>query len=203
IAGTTGVRASADALLSTRPAAFLGDVAYALYLVHWPLLVLWLAASGRPRAGLLDGAALIGLSLLLAHLLTRLVDTPVRRLAWAQGRPARAAAVALLGFAVGAVPAAGAEQLLDHRREQALATAARDNPGARVLAPGHRPDPAADASAPVIPLAPDRGRDWTEITGECTGPAAPQDDALLEQCTMTPGPEDAPVLVVVGSSRMQ
>ena len=40
VAGHSGRRWGVDALLSTRPAAFIGDISYALYLVHWPLLVL-------------------------------------------------------------------------------------------------------------------------------------------------------------------
>ena len=51
VAGHSGHRWGIDALLSTRPAAFVGDISYALYLVHWPILVLWLHHSGQARAG--------------------------------------------------------------------------------------------------------------------------------------------------------
>src|SRR5699024_7051153 len=47
VAGHSGLRWGVDALLSTRPAAFIGDISYALYLVHWPVLVLWLHHSGQ------------------------------------------------------------------------------------------------------------------------------------------------------------
>ena len=203
VAGSTGVRASADALLSSRPAAFLGDTAYALYLVHWPLLVLWLAASDRRQAGLLDGAVLILLSLVLAHLLTRFVDTPVRRWPWAEGHPARAGAVALLALLIGIVPSVGAQQVLEHRRAEAEAMAFRDNPGARVLAEDYTPDPEADPDAPVLPAPQDAAQDWTTVPEPCAGDRAPSDPLLQERCTITPGDEDAPVLVVIGSSRMQ
>src|SRR5699024_11243090 len=100
VAGTTGHPLSVDRVLSTRPAVVLGDISYGLYLVHWPLLTLHLARTGQERAGLLDGLALILLSLLLAWLLTRLVDTPVRRWAWAGAKPWGAGAVALTCLAL-------------------------------------------------------------------------------------------------------
>ncbi|EWS79983.1 hypothetical protein BF93_08610 [Brachybacterium phenoliresistens] len=203
VAGCTGVRGSADALLSTRPAAFLGDVAYALYLVHWPLLVLWLSGSGRESAGLLDGAVLIVLSLVLAHLLTKLVDTPVRRWPWADAHPARAGAVAALALVTGLAPAVGAQQVLEHRRAEAEARASRDNPGARVLAEDYTPHPEADPDAPVLPAPENAARDWVFAPEPCEGDRAPRDPGLRESCTITPGDEDDPVIVVVGSSRME
>src|SRR5690606_14851707 len=82
VAGHSGRRWGVDALLSTRPAAFIGDISYALYLVHWPILVVWLHHSGQERAGALDGLAVLAASVLLAWLLTRAVDAPVRRAQW-------------------------------------------------------------------------------------------------------------------------
>src|SRR5699024_1370449 len=43
IAGSTGHPLGVDRLLSTRPARVLGDISYGLYLVHWPMLTLYLA----------------------------------------------------------------------------------------------------------------------------------------------------------------
>src|SRR5699024_4694715 len=59
LAGHSGTRWGVDALLSTRPAAFVGDISYALYLVHWPILVIWLHHSGQARAGLWDGLVVL------------------------------------------------------------------------------------------------------------------------------------------------
>src|SRR5699024_2640135 len=57
VAGHSGRVWGVDRLLSTRPAAFIGDISYALYLVHWPILVIWLHTSSQERAGLWDGLA--------------------------------------------------------------------------------------------------------------------------------------------------
>lgn len=51
VAGHSGTRWGMDSVLSTRPAAFIGDISYALYLVHWPILVIWLHHSGRRAPG--------------------------------------------------------------------------------------------------------------------------------------------------------
>lgn len=50
LAGDTGHPLSVDRMLSTRPARILGDISYALYLVHWPLLTIALALLGREQA---------------------------------------------------------------------------------------------------------------------------------------------------------
>ena len=51
LAGTDAGRWGVGRVLGARPFVAVGGVSYALYLVHWPLLVLWLATSGRQRAG--------------------------------------------------------------------------------------------------------------------------------------------------------
>lgn len=56
----------------------LGSLAYALYLWHWPLLIFWLAHTDRESAGLLDGAAVIAVSLAAAWLTLRAVEQPLR-----------------------------------------------------------------------------------------------------------------------------
>lgn len=74
VAGTTDLRWGADRWLATRPVAHLGDLSYCLYLWHWPLLMFVLVASGAPRAGLVDGLAVVGASLALAALTHHLVE---------------------------------------------------------------------------------------------------------------------------------
>lgn len=65
-------------LLATGPLVALGAVAYSLYLWHWPLLIFWLSYTGHKHAGFVEGAAILLVSGVLAHLTTRLVEDPLR-----------------------------------------------------------------------------------------------------------------------------
>ncbi|MGI5499816.1 acyltransferase family protein [Lentzea sp. CA-135723] len=79
VAGATGNRFGADRLLASEPLRYLGDLSYALYLWHWPVLVGWLVLGGRTEVGLVDGVAIIGASLVLAAATHHFVEEPVRR----------------------------------------------------------------------------------------------------------------------------
>ncbi|MDN5686781.1 MAG: acyltransferase [Brachybacterium sp.] len=207
VVGTTGHRLSVDHLLATGPAKVLGDISYALYLVHWPLLTLYLAHTGTPRAGLLDGLVLILVSLAAAWLLTRLVDAPIRRWPWAGARARRSGLVAVAALVLGLAPVIGAQQHLLAGQRAAATQAAADNPGARVLEKGYEPAPGADPSAAVIPTAALVGEDWVSGEEECPGQLAPrgsETEQLGALCRIVPGASaDAPVLVSVGDSRME
>ncbi|MEO1311663.1 MAG: acyltransferase family protein [Pseudomonadota bacterium] len=65
-------------LLDNPPAVFIGRISYSLYLVHWPAIVLYLAA--RPgHINRAETVLLLGLSVALGYALHRLVETPFRR----------------------------------------------------------------------------------------------------------------------------
>ena len=76
-------RFSAAALLSVRPATFIGDISYSLYLWHWPVVVFYVFHLGRPP-GLISGAVIAGLSLVLATTSYYFVEQKFRH---APGRP--------------------------------------------------------------------------------------------------------------------
>lgn len=65
-------------LLSTRPMRRLGDLGYSLYLIHWPLLIFYLALSDSPNATWMSGTAIILVSLALAWLAERYIERPLR-----------------------------------------------------------------------------------------------------------------------------
>lgn len=79
-------------LLSWRPLVELGNISYSVYLVHWPIFVLYLVAVGGEQLGFMEGLVLMQVSAWLAYLLTRFVDDPIRTLAWAN-TPARKAQI--------------------------------------------------------------------------------------------------------------
>ena len=135
-------------LLASSPLVKLGMMAYSLYLWHWPLLIFWLAFTGKPHAGFGDGLAILVVSGLLAYLTMRFVEEPLRRrpgtaasesLSWRKRlrRPAvvGGTAVILLGVALTATSFAWREQVaLQRANGKELANLADDDyPGARAL----------------------------------------------------------------------
>lgn len=79
VAGHTEKPGPVNRLLATRAVAAGGRYAYGLYLWHWPILVFTYVVTGWDRVGVPGGLAIIAASLLLSVLVTRLLETPVRR----------------------------------------------------------------------------------------------------------------------------
>ncbi|MBV9089248.1 MAG: acyltransferase [Mycobacteriaceae bacterium] len=137
-------------LLAAPPLVTLGAVAYSLYLWHWPLLIFWLAYTGRKGAGLFDGAAVLLVSAVLAYLTTKYVENPLRHRALATKRRREPVAlaerfrrptivlgsvVALLGVTLTATSFTWREHVTVQRAngKELAGLSAADYPGARAL----------------------------------------------------------------------
>ena len=59
MAGRTSSRWGIDRLLVSAPLQNLGNISYALYLVHWPILILYSSAVGTSRVNFIEGAVII------------------------------------------------------------------------------------------------------------------------------------------------
>ena len=117
IAARSDGAGSPTQILRLRPVQWLGDVSYAVYLWHWPLVVLVPYVSGG-SIGALDGATIIVTTLILAALTKTYVEDPFRRASW--GVPLRKPYVlAAVGMAV--VMGLASLQLVEtrHRSEEA------------------------------------------------------------------------------------
>lgn len=76
IAGYNAGKAGPAALLSLRPAVFVGGLSYSLYLWHWPLLI---AATGRwGELSAVEGALVVAAAFVPAYLSYRFVENPIR-----------------------------------------------------------------------------------------------------------------------------
>lgn len=189
-------------LLASRPMRLLGRDAYALYLVHWPILITFLVVTGADGAGFIGGTLIIVLSLALARGLTAVVDAPVR--AWRKGDPSRLVPVAVLvvATAVVVVPVTAWQVSSEVEARALAARASVTNPGAAVLRDPTLPEPPADAA--MLPLATALEDEWMQLDRPCSGDRVPENGILNVSCWETPHTARAArTVVVVGDSHSQ
>jgi peptidoglycan/LPS O-acetylase OafA/YrhL len=85
IAGTNPGKRSVSNALSARPLVFIGNLSYGWYLWHWPVLLL--AKILNPTLSPSGAAVAIGVSLVLAWLSYRLLESPIRHSQYLSARP--------------------------------------------------------------------------------------------------------------------
>ena len=206
IAGSSGSALGVDRFLSWSPVQRLGDSAYALYLVHWPILTTYRAVTGQLDVALVPGALLVLSSIGLAVVLTRFIDEPLRRWRWAEATTKHMAAVVAFIVMVTATAVGGwisfETSRLRQETEQARADFERNNPGARSLMDDfvYQGDP----GAPVLPEVGELDDQWMRLSEACSGRFAPIEDMGPGYCWQTPTIFlPSRTVVVVGSSHAQ
>ncbi|MHA7209032.1 acyltransferase family protein [Arthrobacter sp. MDT1-65] len=201
VAGRTGSPAGVDRWLSSAPLLRLGDASYALYLWHWPVLVVWLVVADKPSAGLPDGAAVIAASLALAVLTVRLVEEPVRSWRWPSAERRRTGLVAAVALSLVVLPLSGWEYRVQAQEAAVERQTRADNPGAAALDPGFQFRGADDAL--VKPLASSLGQEWAAVDGPCPAALMPADPSL-SSCVRTGDEATAKrTVLVLGDSHSQ
>lgn len=206
-AGDTGASLSADRLLSTAPARWLGDLSYALYLWHWPLLLVALHLTGRPAGDPLLSVSVLAASLALAWVTHRGVERPLADAAvWPSSRRTLVAGLLVLAVPAGVLGVgahaleartlSSATQARAELQAEVLAGTSRDHPGAQALRPGWGPVP----SAPLL-LGPDEAAEDTpphDAQGCWQSAEDTPEAAEVRVCPEPPGTEVAdPVATVV------
>ncbi|WP_309115904.1 acyltransferase family protein [Saccharothrix sp.] len=197
-AGTTGSAVGVDRFLASPWARYLGDLSYALYLWHWPVLVFYLVIRHREAVGLAGGVFIIAVSAALAVATHHLVELPTRRTGSARTRDSYRLGVLLL---VPVLVAAGCWQWVSEREAASYQAAVDDpdHPGAPALAPDFEYWGAEDAS--IVPPMVTLPRDFAGITGSrCVFSPANRE---LEICTAPGSGAPRKRIVVVGDSHMQ
>ncbi|HSO90222.1 MAG TPA: acyltransferase family protein, partial [Arthrobacter sp.] len=201
VAGQSGSRFGVDRFLTWRPLVALGDNSYALYLWHWPLLVLALAATGITAPNLIQGLAIVAASIVLAVLTTRFVEKPLRDWRWPKRRAWRTAVVIAACGALLAGPVAVWESKLLADEAAAAAQPRELTPGAAVLAPENAGKPTPEAMIIPVPVA--LKNEWADFDGLCTDGNVPA-DPLLEGCLQNSPPDTVTKrIVVLGDSHAQ
>lgn len=203
--------------LETGPVLALGKSSYALYLVHWPILVFVLVARQGEPLNFVEGLIIILLSIVLAKVLTRLVDAPLRRIAWLdrsnwRGAGVVAVSIALVlgpvtGLQVQAERAAAAElKDLEQATERALALR---NPGAAVLfddwADIESAAGAQTLTAPRRPFPSELDYQWGTLANDCSDGSLMPLPASVEVCfdNGVDAVDAERTIVVIGNSHAQ
>ncbi len=201
LAGAGPSRGGPAALLTWRPLLALGRYAYALYLVHWPILIAWLMLPGRSGVGLAGGIGVIALSLLIARQLTLEVERPVRRFAAGSSTRWRHGVVVAACVALLAGPLALWQTQVNARAAAVDPTDRSIYPGAAVL---DSPGLVGPSDAPMVPLPTELRQEWVQVGESCRGDWAPTDRRVAETCFHPKTPqEDGTTVLVVGDSHAQ
>ena len=201
VAGQSGSRFGVDRFLAWKPLVALGDNSYALYLWHWPLLVLALAGTGIAAPTLVQGLAIVAASIGLAVLTTRFVEKPLRDWRWPQRRTWRTAVVITACGALLAGPVSVWQSKLLADEAVAAAQPRELTPGAAALAPENAGKPTPEAK--IIPAPAAMKNEWADIDGLCTDGNVPG-DPLLAGCLQNSRPDTVTKrIVVLGDSHAQ
>ena len=204
VAGNTESRFGFDRFLSWWPVVKLGDAAYALYLVHWPLLITYLVMTDRPWAGPRSGVAIVIVSIILALVLTAFIEDPLKAWKWPERAKRRLALVILTCLALVSAAVLSWTGVDAYRTAKIQAEAERNNPGAIALMPDHQPDGEPDPDAPTVPLASDLGNQWVGLPEECAGVFEADNPVVQDFCRQAPEVDNATkTVVVVGNSHME
>ncbi|MFD2756778.1 acyltransferase family protein [Gulosibacter faecalis] len=199
-------RFGADSILARGVLNKLGEYTYALYLTHWPVLVIALWVSGRSHAGFWLGLLILIISGALAVAITRLVDLPSQK--WVNRPPrrqleprartrrltSRAAVTIILSAVIALVPAVTLQQIQRAQSTTDLAaldeldysTIGANNPG--LVTEG---DP-----VPAWSVAQD---DWTSLGADCAEDD-PYNAGLCYEIPPVSGGEAERNVLVLGSS---
>lgn len=78
LAGNNGGAFGVHRFLSIKPLAKLGNLSYALYLWHWPILIFYFILSGVDQVSLVHGLLILGLSIVLSFFTTNIIEKPIR-----------------------------------------------------------------------------------------------------------------------------
>ncbi|OZM73142.1 acyltransferase [Amycolatopsis antarctica] len=200
MAGATGSRFGADRLLSSAPLEYLGNLSYALYLWHWPVLVFYLVARERSEVGLLGGLFIVGLSGVLAAITYHLIEQPVRdsRIGvanrWGSYRFAALAMAPVLLLA-------GGWQAVSLARSDSSAAAVGndDHPGALARSPGF--EYRGSAQADLVPSFLSVTDDYATIDEEDCFTAERSEELVI--CATQYAEQPTRRIVVAGDSHAQ
>ncbi|MFW0107817.1 acyltransferase family protein [Rothia sp. P7181] len=217
LAGQTNSPWGVDRILSSTPLLKLGEISYALYLVHWPVYIIYSTRARVDHPDFLVGSLLIISSIVIATIIHYGIEEPLRRTPTVKkhavpkphrgmkkllsGATARPIAIILSCLMLVGVPLVGAKAWVHHRNNQleALAEAAGspDFPGAYAYN-----EVSTHYKYPPIPTTdPEKQYDGIDPNG-CGGLIGGDGGVINSLCGLEQNSSkaDSPLMMVIGSS---
>lgn len=201
-AGATESRFGADRVLSAPSMRFMGGNSYALYLWHWPILVIFLSWQNRESVDWLAGAVIILLAVLLAILSTKFIERPVRRFVWVEAAWHRPILLVFVCVFLAIVPLLGWQGAMKAQVVEASKNSSADNPGAASLTPGFELN--GNPEAPTQPAASKISEQFAVLDSDCEGKWLSTDADISAVCrahSVTENPVKS--IVVIGDSHSE
>ncbi|WP_346843672.1 acyltransferase family protein [uncultured Rothia sp.] len=223
LAGQTNSAVGVDRLLSSRPMLKLGDISYALYLVHWPVFIFYSSSTHQEHPNFWMGSALILLSMAIAWCIHRFIEQPLRRIGTTQKSTSRVApypkkkqlltsmavknyvlpaGVILACFVVAGSALVGAKSHVQAKNDELAGLAeiagSDDFPGALAIGQGnteyrHEPIPQSDPHSQYAGIP----------SGSCVGDFALKHSELAGNCGVeVHGETSSPKIILVGASHV-
>jgi peptidoglycan/LPS O-acetylase OafA/YrhL len=147
ILGGSGSPVAVSRLLASAPPRYIGRISYALYLWHWPLIILVPIALGIDSLAL--DVLLVGVAVGLAAMSTELLEMPIRQGKRLRMLPRASVATGLAASVTVAIGAAGAGAIvLEGARPQTVVAAATSF--AKALPAAVRSGPVPAGLAPAL-----------------------------------------------------
>ncbi|AOZ72406.1 hypothetical protein BK816_03105 [Boudabousia tangfeifanii] len=194
---------SVKRFLSIRPLVALGDISYALYLIHWPIMAIYLGTTNKEHLSLTEGITILVISVALALLTTNTLDTPLRYWSWANANLRNKVIVVVVSLATGLLGVFGLNQVTERKLSDlnAQSEGLKNHPGAQAIYDGIV---AGEISEPPIPtpLQVAEGKKWFSLPDKCAG-FGPTYSGIQDQCFMLPFDPSRPTVMLVGSSHTQ
>lgn len=157
--------AGAGTLLNARPLQALGRLSYTLYLWHWPVLICYLATTGRSSATLAGGLGIIAVSLALAAVTRWALELRLKASGFGQRTVRGAAVLGAASLALVLITGGAFAGYIAYERDRLdpETVGAATHPGAAALAEGL--DIASDDFVPsTLDAAEDRA---PELSDDC------------------------------------
>ncbi|GAB2918154.1 acyltransferase family protein [Rhodococcus aerolatus] len=188
LAGSTGSPRGVDRWLAHPLAQRLGALGFTLYLWHWPVLIITLVATEQRELGLVDGLAVVVISVVLAAATHHLVEQPLAGRGFSTRGGVR---LGLAGVVVVLAATATWQSAALARTEGLGEVGDAAHPGAVALLTGP-PEPAA-----LLPAAVALTSDWVGIDSPYCERRTVRDVVL---CTTATPEEPTRRIAVVGDS---